>query len=314
MLDIRQTGNYAGYLKNQGWTIEKINGIYYFLRKLPVVGCILKVQRPETIDFEVIDKLCRKYRVFQVVLEPKSSTADIHNSLIKHDYRLSKSTYLPSKTLQIDLTQSKEEILAHFKKDARQAIRKSLGSDHGGERVFESNHEPRVYDPERPEGVEGGQGIIIRQYSTPNQIKKFREAWKNSVKFTRYVPGEAQLINLRKSFPQNKSLFLASHNISGSIIGGLIFTTSSHDRSNYITYYWSAFTSKLGRTSLSQYSLLYYGILWAKKQGYKVFDFEGIYDDRFPNRSWLGFTHFKKSFGGVELLYPGCYTKFRLPF
>ena len=38
-----------------------------------------------------------------------------------------------------------------------------------------------------------------------------------------------QLINLRKSFPDNYSLFLASHNISGSIIGGVLFTRSLHD-------------------------------------------------------------------------------------
>ncbi len=128
------------------------------------------------------------------------------------------------------------------------------------------------------------------------------------------MPSLQTLLNLKKSFPQSKSLFLASHNISGRIIGGVIFTTSSHDRSNYITYYWQAFTSKEGRTSLSQYSLLWRGILWAKKQGYKIFDFEGIYDTRFPNKSWLGFTHFKRSFGGIEVSYHGCYIKFSLPW
>jgi lipid II:glycine glycyltransferase (peptidoglycan interpeptide bridge formation enzyme) len=48
--------------------------------------------------------------------------------------------------------------------------------------------------------------------------------------------------------------------------------------------------------------------------GCKIFDFEGIYDSRFPIKSWLGFTHFKKQFGGNEIAYPGCYIKFRLPF
>ena len=87
-----------------------------------------------------------------------------------------------------------------------------------------------------------------------------------------------QLLNLRKSFPGSYSLFLASHNIVGRIIGGVLFTRSLHD----FAYYWQAFTNKEGRTSLSQYSLLYQGILWAKKHGCKVFDFEGIYDPRFP--------------------------------
>jgi lipid II:glycine glycyltransferase (peptidoglycan interpeptide bridge formation enzyme) len=97
--------------------------------------------------------------------------------------------------------------------------------------------------------------------------------------------------------------------MSGRIIGGVLFTRSLHD----FAYYWYGFTNDEGRTSLSQYTLLFQGILWAKKQGCKVFDFEGVYDPRFPNKSWLGFSHFKKSFGGYEVIYPGCYTKFRLP-
>ncbi len=292
-MDIRQTTNYAKYLSSSGWKVERIGEINYFIRKFPLIGSVLKVQRPKTIDLSCIHVLLHRYRVFQVIVEPRDKKqADI---LAKSGFKLSKSPYLPTKTLQIDLTQGKEAILKNFKKDARYAIRKAES-------------------PERPKGVEGGGGTFIKEYSTPKDIKIFREAWKNSVNFKRFVPGETQLNNLRKSFPLQKSLFLASHNISGRIIGGVIFTVSSHERSNYITYYWQAFTNNEGRTSLSQYSLLYQGILWAKKIGCKIFDFEGIYDPRFPDKSWLGFTHFKRSFGGYEVEYPGCYIKFRLPF
>jgi lipid II:glycine glycyltransferase (peptidoglycan interpeptide bridge formation enzyme) len=47
----------------------------------------------------------------------------------------------------------------------------------------------------------------------------------------------------------------------------------------------------------------------AKKRKCKLWDFEGIYDERFPNKDWLGFSHFKKSFGGSEILFPGSVTK-----
>jgi lipid II:glycine glycyltransferase (peptidoglycan interpeptide bridge formation enzyme) len=144
---------------------------------------------------------------------------------------------------------------------------------------------------------------------TPSDIRKWHKAWKNSVNIDRYVPSVQQLLNLDKSFDDNNSLFLASHNIVSRIIGGALFTKTSHG----IAYYWYGYTNDEGRSTLSQYSLLYQGILWAKRSGCKVFDFEGIYDSRFPNKSWLGFTHFKKSFGGIEVLYPGCYTKFRFP-
>lgn len=280
MIDIRQSVNYAKYLSSLGWTVERIGEINYFIKTFPVIGSVLKVQRPEEIQSEIIRRLARKYRTFQIIIEPKTEFDAKYLASI--GFKLTKSTYLPSKTLQIDLAKSRETIFRNFKKDARQAVKR-------------------------------GGTTKIKEYSTPNEIKTFREAWKNSVKMSRYVPSAEQLINLRGSFPANNSLFLASHNISGRIIGGVLFTVSSHGRSNYITYYWQAFTNEEGRSLLSQYSLLYQGILWAKRIGCKVFDFEGIYDPRFPNKTWLGFSHFKRSFGGYEVEYPGCYTKFRIP-
>lgn len=283
--DIRQTANYAHYLKSQGWIVERLNNINYFIKKIPLLGSVLKIQRPKKIDFEIIKKLENRYKVFQTIIEPDLAFTDstvVHNLLLQNRYKLSKSPFLPSKTIHLNLTQSVKDIYRNFSKDCKYSLRK-------------------------------GEGLVIKEYSTPAEIKKFHEAWKKSVKFKRYIPSLENLIELKKSFPQSKSLFLASHNKTGSIIGGAIFTTSSHDVSNYIIYYWQGFTNKEGRTSLSQYSLLYQAILWGKKMNCKVFDFEGIYDERFPNRSWLGFTHFKKSFGGAEILYPGCYIRYRLP-
>lgn len=279
-VDLRQSEDYAIFLKKQGWIVERINNINYFIKKLPIIGSVLKVQRPEKLDFEVIKKIEKKYRIFQTIIEPKNETSV--QKLLLSRFKLTKSPYLPSKTLIIDLKQDKDSIFRKFTKEARRSIRK-------------------------------GSSTKVKEYSSSKEIKKFYFAWKNSVNFSRHVPSLKTLISLRKSFPHNKSLFLASHNISGRIIGGAIFTISSHDVSNYITFYMYGFTNKEGRTSLSQYSLLYSGILWGKKMGCKQFDFEGIYDERFPIKSWLGFTHFKKQFGGTEVLYPGCYVKYRFP-
>ena len=295
MTDIRQSINYKNFLESQGWIVERINNINYFIKKLPIIGSVLKLQRPETISkaclFEV-KKLEKKYRVFQTIIEPDLASSSIteindHILLSSNGCRLSKSPFLPSKTIHLDLKRSETDIFRSFSKETRYSIRK-------------------------------GEGLIVKDYSTPEKIKLFREAWKSSVNFNRYVPSLESLLKFRKSFPQSYSTFLTSHNKSGDIIGGALFTRSSHDfgynKGTSYAYYWYGFTNKEGRTSLSQYSLLYSGILWAKRMNCKKFDFEGIYDERFPNKSWLGFTHFKKSFGGLEVSYPGCYTKFRLPF
>jgi lipid II:glycine glycyltransferase (peptidoglycan interpeptide bridge formation enzyme) len=281
LLDIRQSVNYANYLRTQGWIAERIENTNYFIKKLPIIGSVLKVQRQIKIDLKVTKTLEKKYRVFQTIIEPDLNFNE-HKLITEQGFKLSNSPFLPSKTIHLNLTQNKDDIFRSFSKDCKYSIRK-------------------------------GEGYKIKEYSTPTQTKIFHEAWKKSVNFKRYVPSLQSLLELRKSFPQSKSLFLASHNKSGNIIGGAIFTISSHGVSNYIIYYWQGFTNHEGRTSLSQYSLLYQGILWGKKMGCKVYDCEGIYDDRFPNKSWLGFTHFKKQFGGTEVSYPGCYTKLRFP-
>lgn len=277
MIDIRQTVEYANYLKSLGWIVERIGGVNYFIKKFPLIGAILKIQRLERIRYKDIKILSKKHKVFQIIIEPKS---EYQVSSIKSlGFRLSQSPYLPSKTLQIDLTQPISKITANFKKDAKYALKR-------------------------------GETITKKRYSSLSDLKKFHDAWRKSVNFTRFVPSLESLINLRSSFNTHKPIILTSHNVSNSITSGAIFTRSLND----YAYYWQGFTSNEGRTSLSQYSLVYQGILWAKKVGCKVFDFEGIYDERFPNKSWLGFTHFKRSFGGKEMLYPGCYTKLRFPY
>ena len=264
-MDIRQTREYASYLKKEGWIVERIENTNYFIKKLPLIGSVLKIQRPEEIRFEIIDKLCRKYQVFQIIIEPKYTN---HCSLITgHGFRLSRNPYLPSKTLHIDLTK------------------------------------PLVFDKETRRCIRIGDRVKIKKVSSPSDLKKFHNSWKKSVKFTRFVPNYQSLINLQSCFSIHHPIILTSHN------AGAIFL-----RTENIVYYWQGFTNNEGRTSLSQYSLVYQGILWAKRMGCKVFDFEGVFDERFPNKSWLGFTHFKKSFGGKEILYPGCYTKLRFPY
>src|SRR3990172_13077901 len=77
MIDIRQTLRYATYLTSIGWKVERIDGVNYFIKKFPLIGALLKIQRPEKIDFNTVDKLCRKYRIFQVIIEPKNSIQEL---------------------------------------------------------------------------------------------------------------------------------------------------------------------------------------------------------------------------------------------
>ncbi|MBU0998440.1 peptidoglycan bridge formation glycyltransferase FemA/FemB family protein [Patescibacteria group bacterium] len=266
MVDIRQTQQYANYLQKNGWIIENNKGNYIFTKKIPIVGFIVKIQRPEFIDYKKINDLTKKYKAFQIMIEPKNDF-DIKN-LTQMGYKISKSPFLPSKTLKLDLTASKEQILKNVKKDARRIIRRETE---------------------------------LKIVNSDNNIQLFRTAWKKSIGLKRYIPSIKSLESLKKSFKKNCFFALSETKNAGAIF--LIADKTA--------YYWQAFTNKKGRKDKDQYKIVWEGILWSIKNGAKVFDFEGIYDERFPNKTWLGFTHFKKSFGGEEFQYPGCFVKTR---
>lgn len=74
-------------------------------------------------------------------------------------------------------------------------------------------------------------------------------------------------------------------------------------------HYYQTWTSKMGRKNNGQFYLVWEMIKIAKKDKKKFFDFEGIYDERYPLKNWGGFTEFKRKFGGEVVIYPGCLQK-----
>ena len=265
MRDIRQDYRYAKYISQINWQIEKIDGVCCFVKKIPILGYVVKIQRPEKVTAKIINFLLEKYKPFRFIIEPKS---EYQVESIKYlGFKQSHSPFIPSATLEIDLTQSKENIFSNFKKDTRYSIRKS-------EKV---------------------------KIKSVNDIKVFRENWKKAVGLKRYITPLSQLEIMKKEFGKN-CIFLMTENGSA---GGLFLGTDE------IAYYWAGFVSKHGRAELAQYQIIWNAIFWAKKNKNKIFDFEGIYDERFPQKSWKGFTHFKKSFGGTIKQYPGAYVKKR---
>jgi hypothetical protein len=272
MKDIRQSSNYAHYLKTLGWKIDKIDNIYYFTKKFPLIGSVLKIQRPERLNFKDITNLSKKNSSFRIIIEPKNFKQE--KTIIKKGFKQTKSPYLPTKTLTLDLKPNINEIKLNLTKSARYYLRKT--------KKLSVKHLNKV------------------------DIDRFRLSWKSGVGINRYVPPTKHLKNLKKHFG-SKSAFLATG--ENTYNSGAIFLI--HDKK---AYYWQAFTNPNGRKLFSQYKIVWRGICWAKKSGADLFDFEGVYDKRFPNKKWRGFTHFKKNFSGKEKLYPGAFVKNKLPF
>lgn len=257
--DIRQTSEYAKYLESTGWSVIVKNGTYCYLRKIPILGFAIKVQRPERIDIASIEKILMKYKPFKISIEPNIGANP--EQLTTLGFRVAKP-YLPSKTIILDLSQSKNQIFAQLKNDAKKEIKRN-----------------------------SGRKLI---FCKADSMKDFRSKWFASVGLGRYIQSLSHLTNLKTIFGQNALFVLDTTTNSGAL-----FLLSGKR-----AYYWAAFTDRKGRSQGAQYKIVWEGILWAKKKGAMIFDFEGIYDSRFPDKSWLGFTHFKKAFGGVEIEYP----------
>lgn len=195
----------------------------------------------------------------------------------KYSAFAAKIDYSPAKTLQIDLTPSLQQIKNQMKKDGRYGIRKA-----------EKNNLK----------------IQIHPYPSP-LISNFISLWhKNALRRGFWIPFGKEIKNLYEAFGKEAYLLFANHK---PLAGALIIL---HDQT---AYYFHAASTKEGRRLSAPYLIIWEAIKLAKQKGCKVFDFEGIYDQRFPIKSWKGFTHFKKSFGGKEVEYPGPKTKFYNP-
>ncbi|MBI4999499.1 peptidoglycan bridge formation glycyltransferase FemA/FemB family protein [Candidatus Gottesmanbacteria bacterium] len=192
-----------------------------------------------------------------------------------------KVDFSPTKTLRLDLTSPLNQIQKQMKKDARYGIKKAKKNK-----------------------------IIVKE---SNDIEEFIKLWhQNALRRGFWIPLGKEIRSLYQTFDNKALLLIASHynNIyycSKPLAGALIVIYEK------TAYYFHAASTSEGRKLYAPYLLVWKAIKLTKGAGCQIFDFEGIYDERFPNKSWLGFTHFKKGFGGKEVEYPGAFIKFYNP-
>ncbi len=146
---------------------------------------------------------------------------------------------------------------------------------------------------------------ILRKYSVSsirysvNKFDNFYEIWKKSAKRkSLWIPPVKDYLSLVKSFDKN-CFCITIDDQAGCLV--LIY--------NSVAYYYYAGATNEGTKQNLPYLVVWKAMQEAKKRKCKIWDFEGIYDQRWPNKGWKGFSHFKKSFGGEEVEFPGSFTK-----
>ncbi len=274
MHDLRQSPEYANYLRDLGWLVEKKGSTNFYIRRLPIIGGVLKIQRPARVDFSLINELSKKYRVFQIVIEPLVKR-DVE-PLIINGYKLSRNYFAPSKTLQVDLSKTEGLLLTNMHYKTRYNLKKARDN-----------------------------GLKVK---VSRKINEFADFWQQCASKQRgmYLSQKKEIAALYSAFGANAFILTVSKGLE--ILSGVLMVSNASSAH----YMYAAATPK-GRGLFAPTLNAWSAIKLAKSKGNKVFDFEGVFDERFPVKSWLGFTRFKKSFGGKEVKYPGCYNKFRLP-
>jgi lipid II:glycine glycyltransferase (peptidoglycan interpeptide bridge formation enzyme) len=272
--DLRQSEKYADYMKLIGWKVENFGGVYVYIKKI-LFGYIIKIQRPLKLPGgEQLLFLINKYKFSEVIVEPSNET-DI-KTLLGQGFKESKYPFLPSKTVWLDLKKSEDELLSQMHYKTRYNIKHARS---GGIKIINST-----------------------------DIKKFADFWqKTSFAWGMFLPEKKNIKGIFDAFGSDARIFLAEK--EGSFLGGILLISTKE-----ISYYMYAAYSDLGKKLFVPTLLTWKAIKYAKKEGKKTFDFEGIYDERFPLKSWQGFSRFKKSFGGRVVDYPRILVISNLPF
>ncbi len=274
MLDIRQSDEWASYLKSIGWNVDNVNGTYIYSKKVPILGSVTKIQRAgKGLDLEKLEKILKKRRTFGVYVEPVNLSE--RGYYVSNGFRDGKPS-LPSKTIIFDLRKTQKELLSEMHYKVRYNIR--LAKRKGVE-VIESD-----------------------------DIELFSDIWhKAARKRKMFLSQKKEIMAMREAFHGRSNLLLGY--FSKVLLSGIMIVSS-----NTTTHYMYAGSTEMGKKLHAPTLMVWESIIAAKRFGSKIFDFEGIYDERFPLNDWKGFTRFKKSFGGHEIEYPIPLRKYSSPF
>lgn len=291
-MELRQSDGWGKYLEYLGWKTENLEGCAIRIRRLGLLGSIVKIQKPENLPLQEIENLVKKHRALFVRVEPSNESQA--EDLTKSGYKTDSWPLNPTRTIFIDLKKSNNELLESFSKDTKQSIKKAT----------QLNLSPIVYNSTSKD-FEHALGIFYDLFKQTGHEKKF------------WIPPLRELKVKTNSFKNNCYLILTFRiderlqpqtnllPLSGAFI-------LLHDG---VGYYHHAASLHLGQLVKAPYLTLWESLKTANAQGCTRMDLEGIFDSRFPSmfKKWIGFSTFKLKWGGEVFESPPPFTKIYNP-
>jgi hypothetical protein len=272
-MEPQQSSVYAEYMKRLRWSVVLVDGANVFIRRFPILGGIAKVHRPEHLPSpRKLIPILKKNSVRRLVIEPVVSQnqkqLDSWYRVLCQYVHIDASTYLPTKTIRIDIIPDEKTIFNNFSEAKRRAVRRATKL---GVTVRESQN---IGDLIRIKNKSSG----LFGFITTTGIDKMWE-----------------------TFGTKHMSILLAYRRQSNIVGGVLLLFWDG-----IAYYWIAGATREGKKLYAPTLLVWEVIKMGKERGCKQFDFVGVWDERIPkqNTQWHGFTKFKEGFGGKNIYYP----------
>ncbi len=298
-MNFHQTAEHAGFLKSIGWTVEekKCGSVLVraYIRRLPILPIsLMKLQRvdPVTIDWNWVHDLQRTYHVCETVVELDGFSLEppaIEPTMLHQGFRPGHDYMLTTKTRVINLGQSESILLAQMKPKTRYNIK--LAQKHRLVPYVWTAREV-VKQPD----LFGVYYALLKQNARRIGMLLLPKDWiyKQLVAFG----SQGFVIGIRQT--NSPDLLAASLFFTST-------TTCSYSHNGSTT---------LGRKLMAPSLIIWEGMKEGKRRGLVEFDFDGVYDERYPKRQqrFKGFGRFKAGFGGEERYFAPMYKQFRWPF
>ncbi len=290
MTDLRQSPGWEKYLSAIKWTTERIEGRLVLIRKVPLFPfSLIKIQRPKNpLNFKELDNIAKQYKALCIILEPHYQNYD-PALFKKNGYRKSNIILAHTATIRLNLKQNSDQLLKSFSENARRNIKKA------------QNNNLKV------------EIVSLKDEKDDKKFRQFYSLLQNLTKMKHfYVPGYNETYSRMIAFKNTSQLFFAFEKGTQSPIAAV--WTAHFDKTLY--YFQTGITEK-GYQLLANYLLVWEALKFGQKNKLDYFDFEGIYDPRFPSERprWYNFSQFKHRFHGEIVEFPHPWIKiYNLPF
>ena len=299
-MELRQSPDYARYMRSIGWQVEESDQqvLAYVKRIFPFMS-VMKIQRASVKNIEPawVKRVAQKHEVWGCYIEPLETETEFTHELKKAWNTLSKSlrmtttknAMLPTATRQLDLKKNENELLAGMKEKTRYNV--GLAQRRGLHTAMLSaktvSDSPLLFTSVA--NLIEANAKRANYWGVPkNWLKAQLNAFgdKGVVMIVTDANGASELEKTPEVTDPNRWQTVACYWLTDDGI-----------------YYGPNGSTALGRKNMAPTLAVVEGMRLGKQKKKKYLDFDGIYDERAPNKRWLGYSRFKAGFGGYEVKY-----------